>query len=51
VWIFPFNIYIKESDNTGIMGSSMGGVISLYAGLKYSDVFSRIGAVSGTAQV
>lgn len=34
--------------NTAIMGSSMGGLISLYAGLKYNNVFSRIGAVSGS---
>jgi predicted alpha/beta superfamily hydrolase len=32
--------------NTGIMGSSMGGLISFYAGLKYQDIFSKIGIFS-----
>jgi metallo-beta-lactamase class B len=32
--------------DTGIMGSSMGGLISLYAALKYPDVFGRAGVFS-----
>ena len=32
--------------NTGIMGSSMGGLISLYAALEYPDVFGRAGVFS-----
>jgi metallo-beta-lactamase class B len=32
--------------STGIMGSSMGGLISLYAGLKYPEVFGRVGVFS-----
>ena len=32
--------------NTGIAGSSLGGIISLYAGLKYPDVFGRVGVFS-----
>jgi len=32
--------------NTGIMGSSMGGLISLYAALKYPEVFGRAGVFS-----
>ncbi len=32
--------------STGIMGSSMGGLISLYAGLKRPDVFGRVGVFS-----
>lgn len=32
--------------NTGVAGSSMGGLISLYAILKYPDVFSRAGIFS-----
>lgn len=39
---------LKEPYNTSIIGSSMGGIISLYAGLKYQDVFGRIGSVSGS---
>lgn len=33
-------------EHTGIMGSSLGGLISLYAGLAYPDVFSMIGSIS-----
>ena len=32
--------------STGIAGSSMGGLISLYAALKYPDVFGRVGVFS-----
>jgi metallo-beta-lactamase class B len=32
--------------STGIAGSSMGGLISLYAGLKYPEVFGRVGVFS-----
>ncbi len=35
-----------EPDNTAIIGSSMGGLISLYAFLEYPDVFGRAGCVS-----
>jgi len=38
--------YRTQSENTAIMGSSMGGLISHYAGLKYPDVFSKIGVFS-----
>jgi predicted alpha/beta superfamily hydrolase len=33
-------------DYTGIMGSSLGGFISHYGGLKYQDVFSKTGIFS-----
>jgi len=32
--------------HTGIAGSSMGGLISLYAGLEYPEVYGRIGVFS-----
>lgn len=35
-----------DRDNTAIFGSSMGGLISLYAGMKYNDTFSKAGVVS-----
>ncbi len=35
-----------EPEFTGIMGSSMGGLISLYAGTAYPEVFGRIGSFS-----
>ena len=35
-----------ESSMTGIMGSSMGGLISLFALFQYPDVFSLCGAMS-----
>ncbi len=37
---------LKDPLNTGIMGSSLGGVCSLYVALKYSEYFSRFGCVS-----
>ena len=32
----------QDRENTGIGGSSMGGLISLYAGIKYSHIFSKL---------
>src|SRR5690606_20180291 len=40
-----YNTY-KDQSNTLIAGSSMGGVISLYAALKYQDTFGGIGMLS-----
>lgn len=37
-----------ERDYTGIAGFSAGAICSLYIGLKYQDVFSKIGAFSFT---
>lgn len=37
---------LPKREHTGIMGSSMGGLISLYAGLEYPEVFSRLGVFS-----
>ena len=37
---------LTNRENTAIIGSSLGGLISYYAGLKYSDVFGKIGAFS-----
>lgn len=39
---------LKEPEYTAMMGASMGGVISLYAGLKYSHVFGLIASLSGS---
>jgi predicted alpha/beta superfamily hydrolase len=36
----------KGPEYTGIMGSSLGGLISHYAGLKYPDIFGKIGVFS-----
>jgi predicted alpha/beta superfamily hydrolase len=36
----------KEAANTTIAGSSMGGLISMYAALKYPDVFGNAGIFS-----
>jgi predicted alpha/beta superfamily hydrolase len=33
-------------EHTGMIGSSMGGFITLYAGLKYQNVFSKLGIFS-----
>ena len=35
-------------DNTGIMGSSLGGLVSLYVAWSHPDVFSKVGAMSAT---
>ncbi len=35
-----------ESEYSGIMGSSMGGLISLFAGLAHQDVFGKVGVFS-----
>jgi predicted alpha/beta superfamily hydrolase len=35
-----------DAAHTAILGSSMGGLISLYAGVKYPKVFGRVGAFS-----
>ena len=37
---------LGDRENTGIMGSSLGGLISLYLGTKYPRLFSKVGAVS-----
>ncbi len=37
---------LPDRENTAIAGSSMGGLISLYAGIKYQNVFSKIGVMS-----
>ncbi|MCF8348454.1 MAG: T9SS type A sorting domain-containing protein [Bacteroidales bacterium] len=37
---------LPDKDNTGVMGSSMGGLISQYGALKYQDVFSKAGIFS-----
>lgn len=38
-----------DRPNTGIMGSSAGALISLYAALKYPDTFGRVGLFSTAA--
>ncbi|ALJ01606.1 hypothetical protein DC20_20540 [Rufibacter tibetensis] len=37
---------LPGKEHTGIAGSSMGGLISLYAALKYPDVYSKAGIFS-----
>jgi predicted alpha/beta superfamily hydrolase len=38
-----------ERETTGIGGSSLGGLVSLYLGLKHPEVFGRIAALSTSA--
>jgi pullulanase len=41
------NFRVSSSpQKTGIMGSSLGGLVSLYAGVKYPEVFGLVGALS-----
>ncbi len=35
-----------DPEMTGIAGSSMGGLLALYAGLQYGQVFGRVGVLS-----
>ena len=37
---------LPHREATGIAGSSMGGLIALYAGLKYGEVFGKVGVLS-----
>lgn len=39
---------LPNRENTGIAGSSMGGLISLYAGIKYQGIFSKVCAMSSS---
>jgi|SRR5690554_2281968 len=41
----------KDPNNTIIMGSSMGGLISFYIGLMYQETFGYIGALSTSFQI
>lgn len=41
----------KNPKNTAVMGSSLGGLSSLYAAVKYQDFFTRIGCVSNAFYV
>ncbi|AJA48797.1 putative hydrolase of the alpha/beta superfamily [Clostridium pasteurianum DSM 525 = ATCC 6013] len=36
----------KDKENTGIIGASLGGLISLYAAYIYPNIFGKIGAIS-----
>jgi predicted alpha/beta superfamily hydrolase len=40
---------LPDRANTGIAGASLGGLISLYAGLKHKEVFSKIIGLSTSA--
>ncbi|HNV72976.1 MAG TPA: alpha/beta hydrolase-fold protein, partial [Candidatus Ozemobacteraceae bacterium] len=37
---------LPQPEHTGVAGSSLGGLISLYLGLEYPHVFSRLGVIS-----
>lgn len=37
---------LPDRENTGIMGSSLGGLISTYAGIAHQNVFSKVGSFS-----
>ena len=37
---------LSDRENTGILGSSLGGLISYYAGLKHQEIFSKVGIFS-----
>lgn len=37
---------LPQADSTAIVGSSMGGLLAFYAGLRFGDVFGKVGALS-----
>jgi len=39
--------YRTLKDNTALLGSSLGGLVSIYAGFKYPEIFKRVGSMSG----
>ena len=39
---------LSEAKQTGVCGSSLGGLVSLYAGLERPDVFGRVASLSGS---
>ncbi|HEY3450812.1 MAG TPA: alpha/beta hydrolase-fold protein [Myxococcales bacterium] len=39
---------LADKANTGVLGSSLGGLISYYIGLQYPDVFKYVGGMSST---
>ncbi len=45
-WVDQHYRTLPDRDNTMIAGSSMGGLISLYAGMKYPEVYSKLGLFS-----
>lgn len=40
----------SEPDQVGVMGSSLGGLISLYIGLRHPNVFGQVASMSGTIE-
>jgi predicted alpha/beta superfamily hydrolase len=40
---------LADRENTGLGGSSLGGLVSLYLGLKRPDVFSKLAIISPSA--
>lgn len=45
-WIDNNYRTLPDYDHTGIAGSSLGGLISFYAGCRYPEVFSKLGIFS-----
>lgn len=37
---------MQQAESTAIVGSSMGGLLALYAGLRFGEVFGKVGALS-----
>ncbi len=37
---------LPQAETTGIIGSSMGGLLALWAGLRFGEVFGRVGVLS-----
>jgi predicted alpha/beta superfamily hydrolase len=50
-WVEKNYPILKGPEYTAMMGASMGGVISLFAGFEYPDIFGRIASLSGAYYV
>lgn len=42
---------LPDRENTAIAGSSMGGLVSVYIGVCYQEIFSKVGALSSSFSI
>jgi len=47
-WVDEHYRTLSDPGNTAVLGSSLGGVVSLFAGWERPDVFGRVGCMSST---
>lgn len=47
-WVDSRYRTLRDAANTAVMGSSLGGIVSLYMGWQRPDVFGKVGSLSGS---